>query len=321
MEQQVDTLAKPQTVNRAEDKPNNPNRVWKKWTFPANAGGFTMVGYSRAADRTFLHIPELKISLDAGHCRGRQTDHVFVTHTHMDHVKDIAYMCKKDGATIHCPRQSETRIANYVRSEFELDWNCTVDLSTMNFKISPHDPGESFEFGKGTHVAKTFQCFHKVPCIGYAFEEKKKRLKQEFVGLAGKELGRLRKEGVQIEEEANRLLFAYVGDTNTTVFTENPWLFNYPVIITECTFLYDEDEGDNLLEKAEKDGHTHWEALAPVVLSHPETVFVLIHFSLRYSEQDIYAFFDKLIKRDTEPLNLANIVVFVGDHTEGRKDK
>src|SRR5690606_14346440 len=109
--------------------------------------------------------------------------------------------------------------------------------------------------------AKVFQCFHKVPCIGYAFSERKKKLKQEYVGLPGKELGKLRKDGVQIDEEINRPLFAYVGDTNTTVFEENPWLFDYPVIITECTFLYDEEGGDDLVDKAAKDGHTHWEVL------------------------------------------------------------
>ena len=63
-------------ITRAPDKPNNPTRVWKTWNLPAKAGGYQIVGFSRAADRTFFHVPEMKIALDAGGCRGRQPDTV-----------------------------------------------------------------------------------------------------------------------------------------------------------------------------------------------------------------------------------------------------
>lgn len=74
-ETQQNTIKKKE-IGKAEDKPNQPTRVWKSWKFPAKAGGFQIVGFSRAADRTFFHIPDMKISLDAGHCRGRQPDTV-----------------------------------------------------------------------------------------------------------------------------------------------------------------------------------------------------------------------------------------------------
>jgi len=282
-----------------------------------------MVGFSRAADRTFLHIPEMRISLDAGHCRGRQTEHVFVTHTHMDHVKDISYMCKKENVVVHCPTSAIDNLRAYIHAEFVLDWQAPVDLDAMPFTLTPHLGDETFPIAKGNYVVRTFECFHKVPCLGYAFGEKRKRLKKEYASVAGKELGKLRKEGVQIDEEYVIPLFAYVGDTSTIVFEKTPWLFEYPVIITECTFLYDDgkEKGVDLKEKAAKDGHTHWDSLQPIILAHPETTFMLIHFSLRYSEQDVYNFFNGLINRDVEPLNLDNVVLFLGDHTEGRRDK
>lgn len=42
---------------------------------------------------------------------------VFVTHSHVDHVKDISYMCKKEGVVVHCPANTEERLLNYVRAE------------------------------------------------------------------------------------------------------------------------------------------------------------------------------------------------------------
>ena len=84
-------------------------------------------------------------------------------------------------------------------------------------------------------------------------------MKKEYTGTPGKELGKLRKEGVQIDEEYNIPLFVYCGDTSASVFEQTPWLFDYPVIITECTFLYPDSDEVDLLEKAEKDGHTHWQ--------------------------------------------------------------
>jgi ribonuclease Z len=56
-------------VQKAAPKLNNPERIWKTWKFPR--AGLTLTGYSRSADKTFFHIPELQVALDAGMCRGR----------------------------------------------------------------------------------------------------------------------------------------------------------------------------------------------------------------------------------------------------------
>ena len=66
----------------------HPFRQWKSWTIPG--AGVTMSGYSRSNDKTFFHIPELRCCVDAGQCEGRQPDTIFLTHTHNDHVVDVA---------------------------------------------------------------------------------------------------------------------------------------------------------------------------------------------------------------------------------------
>ena len=82
--------------------------------------------------------------------------------------------------------------------------------------------------------------------------------------------------------------FAYVCDTSIEVFQLNPTLLDYPTIFIECTFLLADE-----LENAIKTSHIHWEQLKPVVENNPKTTFVLFHFSQRYRDSEIAAFFDK----------------------------
>ena len=74
-----------------------------------------------------------------------------------------------------------------------------------------------------------------------------------------------------------------------------------PVVITECSFLYPMHEA-----QGQKTMHTTWADLEPVVRRHLETTFVLIHFSLRYSDGDVRAFF-----RDMEGGCPGNVVVWL----------
>ncbi|WP_225993896.1 hypothetical protein [Actinomadura rudentiformis] len=105
-----------------------------------------------------------------------------------------------------------------------------------------------------------------------------------------------------VEEGIRRPLFAFLGDTHVNVFDRNPWLFDYPVIITECSFLHDTE-----LERADRVGHTVWSRLKPIVEAHPETQFVLTHFSLRHSDQEILSFF----QRERESAELGNVLLWV----------
>ncbi len=59
---------------------------------------------------------------------------------------------------------------------------------------------------------------------------------------------------------------------------------------------------------ADKSKHTHWKNIEEIVRKSTEIVFVLIHFSLRYSDQQVLDFFENM--KEKKP---ANIVVFVPD--------
>ncbi|OAA62865.1 3'-tRNA processing endoribonuclease [Niveomyces insectorum RCEF 264] len=79
-----------------------------------------------------------------------------------------------------------------------------------------------------------------------------------------------------------------------------PTAKSIPVVITECTYLYEMHRTNANASK-----HTVWPDLEPIVRRWPQTTFVLIHFSLRYHPDEINRFFDRMRERPK------NILVWV----------
>ncbi|MDI2130707.1 MBL fold metallo-hydrolase [Yinghuangia seranimata] len=277
----------------------HPFRQWKTWMMPGT--GHTLNGYSRANDKTFFHIPELRCSLDAGLCEGRQVDTVLLTHTHLDHVKDLDFLAANPaGADIYVPAEALTHVEAYLRASVELNHGAAYDPSQApDVRLHPVRDGDEFVFGRRRgHRVRVVGCDHKVPCVGYAVSELGKALVPELAELRrvlaaegraaefGKTVAARRKAGEVVEQEVSRPLFAFLGDTHASVYERNPWLFDYPVLIAECTYLDDAER-----ERAKRVGHTLWSELEPVVAAHPETLFVLTHFSLRHSDREVVEFF------------------------------
>ncbi|MES1916778.1 MAG: hypothetical protein MHM6MM_008564, partial [Cercozoa sp. M6MM] len=137
------------------------------------------------------------------------------------------------------------------------------------------------------------QVRHTVPGVAYGFSERRKKLKAEYAHLSGPEIAELRLSGTVVQDDVDIPLFLYTGDSSIEILTadeeQQQRILSYPVVITECTFLEDE-----LLDWAQDAGHICWCELAPFVKQNPHTVFVLVHFSLRYTRSQIREFFDNL---------------------------
>lgn len=80
----------------------------------------------------------------------------------------------------------------------------------------------------------------------------------------------------------------YLLDTGHDVFTVHPEVFAYRILIVECTYLYDEQEEASRCNK-----HMLWRDLLAQILKHPETTFVLVHWSLRYKDEEITKFMEE----------------------------
>jgi len=146
------------------------------------------------------------------------------------------------------------------------------------------------------------KCFHTVSTVGYVLLEKRAKLNPSYSSLSGIELKNLRSEGVDVTVTVEIPLLAYLCDSTIQVLEEDQaaLIFSCPVVMIECTYL-EPDKSD----EARKRGHICWSHLAPHVESHPDIVFILFHFSQRYTDQEIRVFF-KTAARDgkTRPSNV-----------------
>ena len=85
----------------------------------------------------------------------------------------------------------------------------------------------------------------------------------------------------------------FSGDTTIDLLRERHQeiLPKYETVIHEVTFLGEPSEDLDASTRAK--GHTHYAQLHPWIAAFPRTTFVLVHWSLRYSKEEVLAFFDK----------------------------
>ena len=71
-------------------------------------------------------------------------------------------------------------------------------------------------------------------------------------------------------------------------------LFQYPYIFVECTFIYGEKIDSDLK-------HIYWDQIKEIIVKHSSNIFVLIHFSVRYTQMELTEFF--------KVQNLKNVII------------
>jgi ribonuclease Z len=148
------------------------------------------------------------------------------------------------------------------------------------------------------------KCDHGIPTLSYGFGLIKKKLNPKYKGMKGKELGELRKQGVDISIEVVEKLLCFICDTSIKVLEDNPFVFNYSTIFIECTFLKDGEEDAATAKK-----HIHWNQLKQYVKQYPEITFVLFHFSLKYKDEEIL----ELMEAEFEKEGIENVYLWLSD--------
>lgn len=154
---------------------------------------------------------------------------------------------------------------------------------------------------KCRHIPLLFSHLHFFKIIAVPAHTAK-TLRPELIGSSQAETNqnvkRARQHGqaVQIEvERPEQPRLAFVLDTQIEALTEpgqSQKNLSCPVIMIECTYLE-----ETMVEEARKRGHICWFELLPFVgrsleiqQSTPQT-WILVHFSLRYVDEQIEAFF------------------------------
>jgi ribonuclease Z len=262
----------------------------------------SLKGHSRSTEMTCFYVPELNLYLDAGVHSNYSADHIFITHGHGDHIQQLNGIIKSQNEErnkgtaiqIYCPQKSADLLYGFVESYFRLN-ACNqymkvhkiINVNGLECKMGEPKPNFVLTIKKRNYLVDVVKCTHTVPTLGYGFSEIRKRLKDEYKGLDKSDIIALKKTGTEITHEVPVPLFCFLGDTTHAVFDNYPEVLGYPNLIVECTFLEDEE-----IDEARKRKHMHWQNLRPVIESHPDVFFILIHFSLRYKDREIEEFFE-----------------------------
>ena len=270
--------------------------VWKN-NIPVGSTSLSITGSSVAGIRTAFQIPEWRIQLDAGNQSFNKISDIFITHTHADHVASLPLIIlenisDKITTNIYCPKESTKLIEGMITSFLMCNYN-SIHVPKRYYHVIGLEPSYLLEvkLNKQNVIVQSFYSDHTVMTLSYGFIEKKKKLKDEFTGLDGKEIVALKTKGVEITAEVEYKKLVFCGDTSINIFTINPDILSFDNIVIECTFFEEDD-----LQLAESRKHMHWLQLKPVILENPHINFYLIHISAKYHDIDY-------LKSVIDPLN------------------
>jgi ribonuclease Z len=199
--------------------------------------GLTIEGYSRAAVQTYWRIPELKLGFDLGaqpwDFMGTST--WFISHTHLDHIAALPVyvarrrMMKMDPPTIYVPEHALDLIGQLLRAVSRLD------RGRLPCELIPVKAGDQIELSKEL-VVTAHATRHTVPSLGYVVWDRRKKLKAEYLELAGEQIRDLRLSGVEVTEERRHPLVGVLGDTEPRGLDDCPEMYQAKILIAEMTF-------------------------------------------------------------------------------------
>jgi ribonuclease Z len=245
---------------------------------------FLLEGRSRAGHETFFRVRDLNIALDIGRCPDLvvSMQHVFISHAHLDHAAGIPFYAGQrhlqqlEGGTIYVPAEAAADVEALLEVQRRLTGARFDEVGIVGVAA-----GEELRIGRSLYV-RGHAAPHRVAARAYEFIEQRHRLREEYVGIDGETIARLRREGVQVEEEYRRPILFHTGDTDRGLLESCDALYKAEVLLIECSFIA---EGHQ--DRAAKYRHIHVDDIAAVAERFENQLIVLTHFSRRYSRDEI----------------------------------
>jgi ribonuclease Z len=129
----------------------------------------------------------------------------------------------------------------------------------------------------------TFATSHTVPSLGFVIWDRRKKLKDEYLGLPGDKIRDLRLAGTEITREVRVPILAYTGDTSPDGLDAYPPVYQAKILITELSFV----RPGHKREKIHKFGHIHLDDLIERADRFENELIVCAHFSTRYHVNEV----------------------------------
>lgn len=242
--------------------------------------GHEVRGVSIGGLQTRFELPGWKLCFDQGTSSETavRLPTILITHAHVDHLGGIARHCATRDLLGMGPPTYVIPAENEAAFHDLLDAWRRLDRSPLPCEVVAVRPGDVVPLGR-RRLARVFRSVHRVPSVGYALCRRVERLKPEFHGLEGREIGRLRRDGVEIHDEEEVAEIAFCGDTTIDVVEREALVRQARLLLLECTFLDDRVSVD----KARGQGHVHLDELVERAELFANEHIWLTHFSARYS--------------------------------------
>jgi ribonuclease Z len=247
-------------------------------------GALTIEGWSRAAVQSCWRIPELKVGFDLG---AQPWDFMgtgtwFLSHAHLDHVAALPVyvarrrMMKMEPPTIYAPVECVEDLKRLLLVMQRLDRGRQVcDLIGV-------EAGQEIELSR-EHVVTVWDTVHTIPSRGFVVWDRRQKLKDEYVGLAGHQIRDLKLAGTPITNEVRVPLLAYTGDTAPAGLDACPAAFDAKVLLTEMSFV----RAAHRRDKIHKYGHMHLDDFLERAARFRNELIVAAHFSTRYHPNEV----------------------------------
>jgi ribonuclease Z len=269
--------------------------------------GVTLEGFAQGGWQTAIYCPEARCIFDMGVMLPVTVENYFLTHGHPDHSSALPYIVARRSiqdaqrvAKIHVPEQ----LAAAVRSLIDgADVLYGGRRGKAKAEVVPMKIGDAVQL-KGGITVRAVRTFHDAPACGWAVEQTTRKLKPEFVGMEGAEIGRLRQNGVEVTDDVTGTILMVPGDTKIEFLLRCEQARKAKVLTHEVTYWDDQSSP----EKCRAFGHTHVDEMIEHCEKFEGESLVLVHRSMKYKRREI----EEIIKRRFPAAMLPRIHVFDG---------
>ncbi|GMH38082.1 hypothetical protein BSKO_05966 [Bryopsis sp. KO-2023] len=268
-------MAAPQASGKAADSKSD-----------FRVGGIRIEGASLAGMTTSVVVPQFKLAFDIGRCPQRSCyqQTVLISHGHLDHAGGVHFHAATR-AMLDLPESIfivPENLAEHTRNL--LDTAAKMDEFEKPYQIKVLKVGDQLDLPGGFFV-RSFPTVHPVPSQGYVVYSRKQTLKKKYHGLPGPEIRDLRKSGVEVTDTVEVAEIAFTGDTCADFLNmeTSKEALKAKLLIMEMTFVDDSKDQDG----AKENGHMHIDDLTDHQDKFKNDHILLMHFSPRYSKQQI----------------------------------
>lgn len=245
--------------------------------------GLKLHGVTRGGVETCLMVPALGCMFDVGMCPpgALKFGKVLVSHGHADHLGGLPYLVSQRGllrappVQVHMPEEVVPHMRQVLAG-----WSA-IEGFNYQVELHGHAPGSRVKVARDVE-AVALRTVHRVPSIGWLLERTTHRLKPEYAGREGRELGALRAAGVAITDSHTEPLLCVSGDTQIEFFDANEDVRRCKVLVHEVT-SWDDRRG---VAETRRWGHTHVDEVIARAEQFTGEALVLVHRSLRHTRRD-----------------------------------